>query len=214
MKSSGDGPLRLFLVDDHEMVRSAFSRLLNSQTDMKVVGEASSLSEAEELISEVRPDLLSLDLDLPGVSGCTAVLSLVRKASTPPVVICSYRAVAEEVELLVNAGVRGYVTKSSSAGELVDAIRAVSQGQTYFCAQAQAALNEAKKRKTSTEEFLTPRQLEVLLLAASGHSTKEIANRLDLSPKTVENYRSAILRRLEANNLAHAIARARHLKIL
>jgi len=214
MSSAGDHQLRLFLVDDHEMVRSAFSRLLNSQTDIVVVGEAASLAEAEKLMPQAQPDLVSLDLDLPGGSGCSSVLSLVRKASTPPVVICSYRAVPEEVVLLVNAGVRGYVTKSSSAGELVDAIRAISQGQTYFCSNAQAAIDEAKERKRSNEELLTPRQLEVLLLAAQGNSTKEIASRLALSAKTVENYRSAILKRLDANNLAHAIARARHLKLL
>jgi DNA-binding NarL/FixJ family response regulator len=117
--------------------------------------------------------------------------------------------------MLMQAGLRGYVTKSSPAGELVHAVRTVGKGLTYFCARS---LNAAKEARESAQGglsgTLTLRQMEVLSLVARGHNTKSIAGTLGLSPKTVENYRSAILRRLDARNLAHAVTLARSLKLL
>ncbi len=207
--------MKLLLVDDHEMVRSAFSRLLSSQNDMQVVGEASSFEEGQAKWEALKPDVIAYDLDLPGQEGSQGILSLLRVNNPPKVVICSYRANPAEVQLLVQAGIKGYVTKTAPAEELVRAVRAVGQGQTYFCARALEALKEAKVMEAEGDySHLTPRQVEVLSFVAQGKSTKDVAKLLGLSPKTVENYRSAILRRLDAKNLAHALTRARDLKIL
>jgi DNA-binding NarL/FixJ family response regulator len=207
--------MRLLLVDDHEMVRGAFSRLLDAQPDMEVVGEASTFEQALHQAKLLKPDVLTLDLDLPDQSGCEAIVRLVREPDSPAVVICSYRAHPAEVEMLMHAGVRGYVTKASPAGELVHAVRTVGQGQTYFCARSLNALKEAREANMGgVSGTLTPRQMEVLNLAAKGFNTKAIGQTLGLSAKTVENYRSAILRRLDARNLAHAVTLARSLKLL
>jgi NarL family two-component system response regulator LiaR len=207
--------MRLLLVDDHEMVRGAFSRLLDSQPDIEVVGEASTFEQAVHQARLLRPDVMTMDLDLPDQTGCEAVLRMVREPDSPAVVICSYRAHPAEVEMLMQAGVKGYVTKSSPAGELVHAVRSVGNGQTYFCARSLNALKEARESCLSgVSRTLTPRQMDVLQLAAKGYSTRAIGQTLGLSAKTVENYRSAILRRLDARNLAHAVTVARSMKLL
>jgi DNA-binding NarL/FixJ family response regulator len=207
--------MRLLLVDDHEMVRGAFSRLLDAQPDMEVVGEASTFEQALHQARFLQPDVLTLDLDLPDQTGVEAIVRLLRDPEAPAVVICSYRAHAAEVEMLMQAGLRGYVTKASPAGELVHAVRTVGLGQTYFCARSLNALKEARESHMGgVSGTLTPRQMEVLNLAAKGFNTKAIGQTLGLSAKTVENYRSAILRRLDARNLAHAVTLARSLKLL
>lgn len=207
--------MNLLLVDDHEMVRSAFARLLNSQSDMTVVGEAATFQEATRLSRELKPDIVTLDLDLPDQAGCEATLKMLRGADAPKIVICSYRANPAEVEMLVKAGISGYVTKASPGTELILALRTVGLGESYFCARSLNALQEARSQyKEGHLTALTPRQLEILALVADGQNTKEIAAVLGLSPKTVENYRSAIMRRLDAKNLAHAVTVARSLKIL
>lgn len=208
--------MKLLLVDDHEMVRGAFGRLLEAQPDMEIVGEASTFEQAQQQTRRLRPDVLILDLDLPDQTGCEAIVRLLRESDCPSVVICSYRAHPAEVEMLMQAGIKGYVTKSSPAGELVHAVRTVGQGQTYFCARSLNALKEARESGLGggVGGTLTPRQMEVLLLAAKGYSTKAIGQSLGLSAKTVENYRSAILRRLDARNLAHAVTLARSLKLI
>ncbi len=207
--------MKLLLIDDHEMVRGAFSRLLDSQPDMEVVGEASTFEHGMQQAKLLHPDVLTLDLDLPDQMGCESIVRMVREADSPAVVICSYRAHPAEVEMLKQAGIRGYVTKASPASELVHAVRTVGQGQTYFCARSLNALKEAREStKGSVSGTLTPRQLDVLNLAAKGYNTKAIGHKLGLSAKTVENYRSAILRRLDARNLAHAVTLARSLKLV
>lgn len=207
--------MRLLLVDDHEMVRSAFSRLLGGQSDLEVVGEASTFEEGYGKWQALKPDVVTYDLDLPGQEGGQGILSMLRAPEPPRVVICSYRAHPSEVQLLVRAGVRGYVTKAAPAEELVRAVRSVGQGRTYFCARALEALKEAKQMELEGGySYLTPRQVEVLSYVAKGKSTKDVAQILGLSPKTIENYRSAILRRLDAKNLPHALTRARDLKLL
>lgn len=209
--------MKLVLIDDHEMVRSAFSRLLDAQSDIEVVGEASSFEQGLKLIERVQPDVVTLDLDLPDQTGVESILRFLHEHANShiAVVVCSYRAYPAEVEMLIGAGLRGYVTKSSPASELVHAVRLVGQGQTYYCARSLNALKEARNSaQGSLSGTLTLRQMEVLTLVAVGHNTKSIASTLGLSPKTVENYRSAILRRLDARNLAHAVTLARSLKLL
>ncbi len=207
--------MRLLLVDDHEMVRSAFARLLNAQSDMEVVGEAASFEEGLSMWRDLHPDILTLDLDLPDQTGCDAALRLLKEQDAPKVVICSYRAHPAEVEMLVQGGVSGYITKASPGDELVLALRTVGGGKSYFCARSLNALKEARTQyQEGNITAPTPRQLEILALVAAGQNTKEIAATLGLSPKTVENYRSAIMRRLDAKNLAHAVTLARSLKLL
>lgn len=206
--------MKLLLVDDHEMVRGAFRRLLDSQPDMEVVGEASTFEDGVQQAKLLEPDVVTLDLDLPDQVSCESIVRLVRQSKSA-VVICSYRAHPAEVDMLKQAGIRGYVTKASPASELVHAVRTVGHGQTYFCARSLNALKEARETtRGSVSGTLTPRQLDVLNLAAKGYSTKAIGESLGLSAKTVENYRSAIMRRLDARNLAHAVTLARALKLV
>lgn len=207
--------MKLLLIDDHDMVRGAFGRLLDAQPDMEVVGEGSTFEQAWHQARRLQPDVIILDLDLPDQTGCEAILRMLREPECPAVVICSYRANPAEVEMLMNAGIKGYVTKASPTEELVHAVRTVGQGQTYYCARALNAVKEAREASLGgVGGTLTPRQMEVLSLAAKGYNTKAIGQTLGLSAKTVENYRSAILRRLDARNLAHAITVARSLKLL
>ncbi len=206
---------KLLVVDDHDMVRGAFCRLLDAQADLEVIGQASSFTQALLELEKLQPDIVCLDLDLPDLSGCGPIVRFVKQPTAPRVIVCSYRAHPAEVAMLMAAGVHGYVTKSSPTDELLHAVRQVAIGYSYFCARSLNAAKEAREANQGrVDRTLTARQLEVLTLVAKGLSTKGIGEQLALSAKTIENYRSAILRRLDARNLAHAVTVARSLGLL
>jgi DNA-binding NarL/FixJ family response regulator len=160
-------------------------------------------------------EVIVCDLDLPGESGRQLVLKILESQPGQGVVILSYRVEPSEVLFLVESGVRGYVPKSASSDELLRAIRDVASGQHYFASRAASALAEAtRQRGTDRLNPLTLRQTLVLQHMALGVTTREIATKLCLSPKTVEKYRGEIFRRLNCKNQVQALDAARKLQIL
>ena len=204
------------LIDDHELVRNALSRLLASQPDLEVVGQASTTEQATDLIRQVRPDVVILDLVLPGQqSGKEFAVQILEQDPTLAVLVVSSRLEPMEIQFLVEAGIRGYVPKTAPADEFVRAVRSVGRGQHHFSPEAASALAEAMRNNNS--ERLNPlslRQTVVLQRMARGQTTKEIADALCLSPKTVEKYRGEVLRRLKCKNQVQAIEAARKLNLL
>lgn len=202
--------IRVVAVDDHELVRTALCRMLAAEPDIEVVGQASSFEEAWPLLQREHPAVVTLDLELPGCGGREAALHILQELPETAILVVSYRSVAQEIALLFEAGVRGYVCKSAPAQELIQAVRSVALGLRHMSAEAAQALESGEPPQNP----LTARQLEVLLKVERGQTTREIAQDLNLSPKTVEKYRSEILARLGVRNQVEALRAARELGIL
>jgi DNA-binding NarL/FixJ family response regulator len=203
----GDRP-RVFIVDDHGLFRSGVRSELGD--DVEVVGEAEDVGPAIELIAECLPDVVLLDVHLPGGGGQAVVAAM--KATHPQVRFLALSAsdAPEDVIAVIRAGARGYVTKTISGAELVDAVRRVSAGDTVFSPRlagfvldAFAAIPPANAGRPSFDpelDQLTPREREVLRLIARGYTYKEIARELYISIKTVESHVSSVLRKLQLSS--------------
>jgi DNA-binding NarL/FixJ family response regulator len=204
MATQGGGRPRVFIVDDHGLFRSGVRSELGDQVD--VVGEADDVAPAIPLIAERLPDVVLLDVHLPGGGGQDVVAAT--KATHPEVRFLALSAsdAPEDVIAVIRAGARGYVTKTISGAELVDAIRRVAAGDAVFSPRlagfvldAFATLTPTADRQTFDPELdqLTPREREVLRLIARGYTYKEIARELYISGKTVESHVSSVLRKLQ-----------------
>ena len=184
---------RLILTDDHVVLRQGLRALLEGQPDLEVVGEASDGQETLELVRKSRPDMVLMDLIMPGVDGITTTQRLHDEFPEVRVVILS--SVDEEAAVVaaVRAGAIGYVQKNTSIEILLEAIRAAARGQVQFSAAAAARLVREVQAPLEQPERLTPRELEVLQQVADGLANKEIARKLSISEKTVKSHISTIL---------------------
>ena len=199
-------PIRVLLADDHDLFRAGLRVLLQDLGGFEVVAEAGDGREALRLIDEHRPDVVLMDLMMPGLNGLEATARVAREFPGVRVLVLSMNAAEEFVLPAIRAGAGGYVLKNARPSELEQAIRAVACGETYLTPAVSGHLIDDYRRRTAGEadslERLTPRQREVLQLVAEGHSTKEIARRLGLSGKTVETYRSQLMDALDIHDIA------------
>jgi DNA-binding NarL/FixJ family response regulator len=197
--------LRLMLADDHQIVRQGLRAILQAVPDFELVGEAADGLEAVRLVERLRPDVLVLDLMMPKLSGLEVARQVTRRAPRPRVVILSMHSNEAYVQEALSAGALGYVVKDAGAEELVQAIRAVSMGRRYFSRPLTEEAVEAYARKAGGSppdpyHQLTAREREVLHLTAEGHSGADIAERLFISPRTVETHRANLMRKLGVRN--------------
>lgn len=204
--------IKILMVDDHEVLREGLSRLLSQEPDLEVVGQVGRGEEALELFPRLQPDVVTMDLQLPGISGVETALRILDRSPEQAIVVLSSLVRPEEVQLLVRSGVRGYLCKTAPSKEVVQALRQLALGGTYYDTHAARAL--ASRLKTPETPELSVRQLEVLLMSARGLLTREIAEQLDLSLKTVEKHRTEIFQRLGARNLVEALEIARRYELL
>ncbi len=195
---------RVFVVDDHELFRSGVRTELGGGGELEIVGDAGSVEEAVPAILELKPDVVLLDVHMSGGGG-RAVIEAVR-AERPEVrfLALSVSDAAEDVIGIIRAGARGYVTKTISSEDLVDAIERTAEGDAVFSPWLAGFVLDAFRSGeavTDTElDTLTAREREVLQLIARGYRYKEIAARLHLSVKTVESHVSAVLRKLQLSS--------------
>jgi DNA-binding NarL/FixJ family response regulator len=203
------GPIRLLLVDDHEMVRAGLRTFLGLQPDMEVVGEAGSGEQALALVPRLGPEIVLLDLVLPGMSGLDVVRRL--RAAHPGVKVVVLTSYSGEDSVLpaVRAGVAGYLLKDVGPGELADALRAVHAGGASLDPSVAATVMSSVSAPDPAGS-LTPRELEVLRLIARGRSNRLIARDLALSEKTVKAHVSAILGKLDVADRTQAALYAVH----
>jgi DNA-binding NarL/FixJ family response regulator len=197
--------VRVLVVDDHDVVRHGLVALLQKSPEVEVVGSCGSGPEALEEIARSRLDLVLLDLQMPGMSGLE-VLARIREMDAPPHVIVLTAHGEDDLVLgAVRGGADGYVLKSAPPEELFTAIRSVAQGgQRFDQVVVQALLKEGEQQKDRA--LLTPRELEILRLVASGHSNKQIAQLLFVSVGTVKDHLEAVYRKLEVSDRTHAVA--------
>jgi DNA-binding NarL/FixJ family response regulator len=197
--------IRVFLVDDHEVVREGLKRMLGRCDDLEVVGGAASGPEALEKIPRSAPDVVLLDLSLPGMQGLDVLAALNAAGNRAGVIVLT---VHDDEDLVLGAarlGARGYVLKHASRDELAGAIRRVAAGEHYFSSEVIGALIHGDARQDE-EAVLTTRELEIMRLLAAGLANKEIGESLHLSPDTVKTHLGNIYRKLSVEGRAHAVA--------
>jgi DNA-binding NarL/FixJ family response regulator len=191
---------RVAIVDDHELVRAGVRSALGDRVE--IVGEAADVASAIAMIKNARPDVVLLDVHLPGGNG-VAVITGVRDNAARFLAL-SVSDLAEDVIEVIRAGARGYVTKAISSAELLDAVERVAAGDAVFSPRLAGfvldAFGKASVPRDAELEQLTLREQEVLRLLARGYAYKEIAERLSISIKTVESHASAVLRKLQLSN--------------
>ena len=197
--------IRVLVADDHMIVRTGIRHVLEGEAEFEVVGEAASGSEALALTSELHPDVVVLDISMPGGTGLEVAGRLRESSPNTRVLILSMHDNAEYVLESVRAGAHGYLLKDTAAIELRDAIRAICQGGSYFSPPVASRLSAAVREERVTQaglEQLTGREREVLLGIARGRTNKEIAGQLGISHRTVETHRESLMRKLQLRTVA------------
>ncbi len=198
--------LRIVLVDDHPVVRAGLRALLESQSDLVVVGEAASAGDAESVVRRTRPDIVLMDLNLGGGPGGAAVTAHLRAFPEPPTVLVLTTYVTEaDILAALDAGAGGYLLKDARPEELFRAVRAVARGETVLASEVAAVL---VRRVHSPEPALTEREVQILGLLADGLANKEMARRLLVSEATVKSHLSHIYTKLGVDTRAGAVAKA------
>jgi DNA-binding NarL/FixJ family response regulator len=201
----------IVLADDHQIVREGLSAILRAETDFRIVGEAADGPEALRAVERLRPDILILDLMMPGLSGIEVAQQVGRRAPRTRVVILSMHSDVAYVAEAVRAGAGGYVLKEAGVGDLVRAIREVHAGRDYFSPPLdRESLQATALRDSSADPYasLTVREREVLNLTVEGHTGAEIAARLFISQRTVESHRANLMRKLGVRNQKELIRQA------
>lgn len=192
--------IRILLVEDHAVVRNGYRRLFDAEDDMRVVGEAASADEAYARLVEQGADLAIVDLNLRGSSGIDAIRRMLAREPGLRVLVVSMHDNPSYVTQAIRVGALGYLTKNSEPVELLDAIRDVAAGRRVLSPDVAQALAGAALDGEALLSRLTPREFDVLRLAASGESACAIASTMHLSQKTIHNHMSAIRQKLDADN--------------
>jgi DNA-binding NarL/FixJ family response regulator len=214
--------LRIFLADDHEVVRLGLRTLLENETGWKVVGEASNGRDAVEQIRELRPDVVVMDLSMPQLNGLEATRQILRDAPKTAVMILSVNESEDIVHEVLSAGARGFMLKSDAGKDLLVAVEGLHQGRPFFSARvADYVLQHYHKRGTGAPETiatpsstLTAREREVLQLLVEGQSNKEVAASLGIGVKTAEAHRANLMKKLGVHSMSELVRYAIRNKIV
>jgi two-component system response regulator NreC len=205
------GSVRILLGDDHTVVRQGLCKILEEQPAWHVIAQASDGREAVHQTLALQPDVAVLDIAMPLLNGIEATRQIVRRASNVRVLILSMHAEEAYITQSVQAGARGYLLKDSADADLVRGVEAVAAGKSFFSpAAAKVMLDDyvrhlAEKGIVDRLDSLSEREREVLQLIAEGHTNKEIAELLSISPTTVDTHRTHILQKLDVHNTAELV---------
>ncbi|HSW28551.1 MAG TPA: response regulator transcription factor [Longimicrobiales bacterium] len=200
---------KILLVDDHAMFRAGIRALLEAEGRMVVVGEAASGDEAVDRVRELKPDVVVMDLSMPGSNGLEATRRIAALELDTKVLVLTVHAEEEYLVPVVEAGASGYLTKTSADNDLIEAIKVVARGEVYLPPKATTLLLQRYKASESDDTAglhdLSTREQEVLALTAEGYSSREIGKKLFISPKTVDTYRSRIMDKLGLNHRSELV---------
>lgn len=191
--------IRIILADDHKVLRDGLKVLINSEVDMAVVGEAETGEQAIDLLLDLHPEVIIMDLGMPGLSGLEAIEQIREMNLSVKIIVLTMHVAREVVMQAIRAGCDGYVPKSSAHTNLLLAIREVVVGRSYLHPMATSMVMDELSRKQDRVQLLkilSERELDVLKLTALGYTGREIADSLVLSPKTVETYRQRAMAKL------------------
>ena len=197
--------IKVLIADDHPLIRAGIRTLLERTLDRPEIFEAVDGREALEIAAMVRPDIVLMDISMPGLNGIDAARQFAAALPTCKVIMLSMHCQEEQIAQCLRAGAMGYLVKDAAVSEVVSAIDAVQRGDVFISARAPAVVTRVLARSeaiTSPLELLSARQREILQLIAEGQSTKEIGYRLHLSGKTVETHRRLLMQRLDIHDVA------------
>ena len=198
--------IRIVLADDHSVVRQGFRRILEAQTDMEIVGEASNGREALDSAAKLSPDVVVMDVAMPELNGIEATRRMGEAAPRTRVLALSMHKDSVYVREILRAGARGYLLKDAVDEDLIAAVRAVARGEGYLSpGVADAVLTDYRQHVTDPIDLLTSREREVLQLIAEGKTNKEIATTLNLSVYTVDAHRGRIMEKLNLHSTGELV---------
>lgn len=202
--------INVVLADDHTIVRDGLRALLEANSEIKVVGDAASGSEAVEKVERLNPDVVIMDISMPEMNGVVATRHILEKNPEIRVIILSMLGTADNVFHALQAGAKGYLLKESAGREVVEAVQTVYAGEMYFSRPITGTMvNDYMQARIETQndslESLSPRENEILCLVVEGKTSAEIGRRLSLSPKTIESYRSRMMQKLGISDLTELI---------
>jgi DNA-binding NarL/FixJ family response regulator len=202
-------PLRILLVDDHKLMIAGIRAILARSHDFEVIGETGSGTEAIAVCKQQHPDMIVMDIGLPGMNGIEATRVILRNDLRIKVVMLSIYSNEHSVVSAIRAGAQAYVLKQASGSDLLEAMRTVAKGGHYLSPRVSDYLLRGIRRTgaestlaTSVLEVLAPRELQVFRLVAAGKGSKDIAKILDLGLETIRSYRKTMMKKLEVNNVA------------
>jgi DNA-binding NarL/FixJ family response regulator len=202
-------PFNVLLVDDHKIMRDGIRAILRHNEEFVIVGEAENGAEAVQLCRRKKPEIVLMDIGLPGLNGIEATQEILRHVPETRVIILSMYDDEHSVVSAIRSGARAFVLKRASDNDLVDALRTVAKGGSYLSPQVSDKLlhriqrgDLESKQAPSALDGLSPRELQVLRLVAEGKTSKEIAVMLDLGLQTVRSYRKTMMKKLGVNNVA------------
>ncbi|MEQ1884003.1 MAG: response regulator transcription factor [Bryobacteraceae bacterium] len=202
-------PCSVLLVDDHKIMRDGIRAILSRDPELKVVGEAENGSDALQFVKNHQPDLVLMDIGLPGLNGVETTSEILRHHPDCKVVILSMYEDENTVVGAIRSGARGFILKKVSDSDLLEALRVIVAGGAYLSPQVSDRLltriqkgDLDSKPATGVLSGLSPREVQVLRLVAEGKTSKEIATMLDLSEQTVRSYRKTMMKKLGVNNVA------------
>jgi len=198
--------IRLYIVDDHPIVRQGLVAVLEDEADFQIAGTASSARQALESIAECRSDVLLLDLEMPDENGMTVIPDLLRALPALRILVFTAYETEDLVLNAVRAGAAGYLLKGAPAAEIAKAIRIVQTGETYLEARIAGRIVAQIAGQTKVTARLTAREAQVLKCVAEGLANKQIAHRLSISERTVKFHLASVFQKLDTENRAQAVA--------
>lgn len=206
---------KIFIVDDHPIVRKGLTQLINQENDLTVCGEADSAYSALEALKKIKPDLAIIDISLQGVDGIELMKTMKTRYNGLPVLVVSIHDESIFAERALRAGARGYIMKQEAIEKIMEAIRKVLKGDLYISERVsenivKRFIDGKAEISSSPVEVLSDRELEVFQLIGQGYGTSQIAGELHLSVKTVESYRANIKEKLKLKNAAELMKHAVH----
>jgi DNA-binding NarL/FixJ family response regulator len=202
-------PLRILVADDHELVRRGLCQTLRSRPEWTVCGEAADGREAVALARALVPDVVIMDLTMPGLNGLDATRSILKTAPETGILILTMHESEQLMHEVVRSGARGFVLKSDAGHVLLDAVEALGRHEIYFTARMAEGLVDAfaktDAQRVGAPDALTPREREIVQLIAEGASTKEVAAALGISVKTAETHRTNLMRKLGIHSVSEIV---------